>query len=473
MNNKSKREISFIFLFLICIVTRIATSIYYIEDIDSLRFALSIIDYDIAKLQPHFPGYPVFCFIAKILFLITNSLGITFSIIGGISVFIIIYYTLRLWCFELLLPQGIFCTALIFLNPLLWLMSNRYMPDVMGVAVTIAALYYLINNEKDNKNVFIGFFLAGLLTGVRLSYTPFLLLPMVYHFLNHKKKPYILLSFSIGCFLWFLPLIWITGIDNLYLAALKQTSGHFSEFGGTIITDANLFDRGINLIRSIWADGLGCYWVGRSWQTLLLSIPMLYFLYHGLHSMKISIMDKKYMIIVGSIIIYLIWIFFFQNVIYKSRHILPLIVFAIVVINTGVVAMVDKNKFIPNLVIGIFFLSLINITMVLVYQHKNPTSISKIKDDLINKQNINTVVSIPLINYFLKSHQVESEFLDVEDSVDIEEIKLLDRDTLLLIGSFNEKFSDNYNIISDTVYFHNIYVNRMWSEISIYQLVKK
>jgi len=192
-----------------------------------------------------------------------------------------------------------------------------------------------------------------------------------------------------------------------------------------------------------------------------------------LHSMKISIMDKKYMIIVGSIIIYLIWIFFFQNVIYKSRHILPLIVFAIVVINTGVVAMVDKNKFIPNLVIGIFFLSLINITMVLVYQHKNPTSISKIKDDLINKQNINTVVSIPLINYFLKSHQVESEFLDVEDSVDIEEIKLLDRDTLLLIGSFNEKFSDNYNIISDTVYFHNIYVNRMWSEISIYQLVKK
>jgi len=111
--------------------------------------------------------------------------------------------------------------------------------------------------------------------------------------------------------------------------------------------------------------------------------------------------------------------------------------------------------------------------MVLVYQHKNPTSISKIKDDLINKQNINTVVSIPLINYFLKSHQVESEFLDVEDSVDIEEIKLLDRDTLLLIGSFNEKFSDNYNIISDTVYFHNIYVNRMWSDISIYQLVKK
>ena len=38
------------------------STIYYIEDLDSLRFALSMIDYDVAKLQPHFPAYPVFLF---------------------------------------------------------------------------------------------------------------------------------------------------------------------------------------------------------------------------------------------------------------------------------------------------------------------------------------------------------------------------------------------------------------------------
>ena len=35
------------------------TSINYEEDIDSLRFALSLIDYNLKELRPHFPGYPV------------------------------------------------------------------------------------------------------------------------------------------------------------------------------------------------------------------------------------------------------------------------------------------------------------------------------------------------------------------------------------------------------------------------------
>ena len=57
----NKKQTYFI-LFMICIVSRIFTSIYYIEDIDSLRFALSLKEFDITRLQPHFPGYAVFYF---------------------------------------------------------------------------------------------------------------------------------------------------------------------------------------------------------------------------------------------------------------------------------------------------------------------------------------------------------------------------------------------------------------------------
>jgi len=40
-----------------CMASRLATTITYIEDPDSLRFALSVADsYDVAALQPHFPG---------------------------------------------------------------------------------------------------------------------------------------------------------------------------------------------------------------------------------------------------------------------------------------------------------------------------------------------------------------------------------------------------------------------------------
>ena len=106
----------YLLLFVACIISRVATSIYYIEDIDSLRFALSLEDYDISKLQPHFPGYPVFCFIAKILFLITGSKAASFSIIGGASVFAIILFILKISKIEINNRIGIFCSFIIFFN---------------------------------------------------------------------------------------------------------------------------------------------------------------------------------------------------------------------------------------------------------------------------------------------------------------------------------------------------------------------
>ena len=86
-----------IFLLLTCILSRALTSIYYIEDIDSLRFALSIKDYDITKLQPHFPGYLVFCFLVKAIYLVIGNMGLSFSIVGGISIFFIIYYNITIF----------------------------------------------------------------------------------------------------------------------------------------------------------------------------------------------------------------------------------------------------------------------------------------------------------------------------------------------------------------------------------------
>jgi hypothetical protein len=99
---------------MICIVSRIFTSIYYIEDIDSLRFALSLKEFDITRLQPHFPGYVVFYFFSKVINLIIDSTGISFSIVGGTSVFLIIIYTLKICRIDLNSRIGVFCSLLIF-----------------------------------------------------------------------------------------------------------------------------------------------------------------------------------------------------------------------------------------------------------------------------------------------------------------------------------------------------------------------
>ena len=145
----------------------------------------------------------------------------------------------------------------------------------------------------------------------------------------------------------------------------------------------------------------------------------------------------------------------------------------IVFLNLGIKRLRNENKLLGNILVGLYLISLCNVTYVLTSQHKKPNAISNVKDFII-KQDINySIVSIPLINFYLKSHGLKNEFLDVEDITNSEQIKGLTRDSLLIVGNFQNQFSDDYINNYDTTFYHNPYVNRMWSEIGIFNLKKK
>ena len=78
-------RVAWVVLLALCLTSRFWSAIYYIEDPDSLRFALAISDYDVAKMQPHFPAYPVFCAIAKIIYSITGRYAVAFAVLGGLA----------------------------------------------------------------------------------------------------------------------------------------------------------------------------------------------------------------------------------------------------------------------------------------------------------------------------------------------------------------------------------------------------
>ena len=462
-----------IFLFFVCLLSRVATSIFHIEDIDSLRFALSLHDFNVLKLQPHFPGYPIFIALGKFIHFMTGSMGITFSIIGGVSLFTLIIFTLKLFHIELNSISGLVCTSLLFLNPFFWLMSNRYMPDLIGLCISISSLYFLTTSANRLRLLLIGFFLVGILCGTRLSYVPLLALPIIYHLYKNRNRHFLLFSFSFGCLLWFIPFVWITGLDPLYTAGFKQTVGHFHDFGGTVITDGVWHHRIISMARSIWADGLGGFWLGRSWQTLLLTGPMAYFFYHSIINLKIKNLTQHQLLIVGSLFSYFVWVFLFQNIIHKSRHIMPLIGFFIILLNMGINRVREKNSLRGNILTGLLLLSLFNVTLVLTSQHQNPNAISSIKDSIIEKDIRYPIVSIQLINYYLKKHGIDNEFYDTESTHDVDLTKLLKTESLLLIGNFQKIFLDYYVLTYDSTYYHNPYMNRMWSEINVSSLKKK
>ena len=469
-----KNHLYLLILFFVCLFSRIFTSIYYIEDIDSLRFAFSLYDYDITKLQPHFPGYPVFCFIAKLIYVVTGSMGITVSIIGGVSVYYLIYFMLKLDNIDAASLVGLFMIFIIFFNPLVWLMSNRYMPDIMGLAIVTAILYQLIFRSKKMSSLYCGYFLSGVLAGIRLSYLPIILFPFISELIKNKNRLNLLSLFLLGIFLWLIPLIWITGFDNLWLSALNHTQGHFMDYGGSIFTEKNLSIRFFHLVESIWADGMGGYWLGRSWVTVIFSFFILILLIFGfitiINNWKF---EKSFKIIMSCILIYLLWVFLSQNIIYKSRHILPALIVLFIMLSVGYKYIVTKHSPVLYTVVLLFIFLLIQITRTLVWDHKNPSAIAQLKNDLI-KNDISTIVSTPLINYYMKSNSVSANFINIDNIVEFDgDIKTQRNESILMIGNFESLFIKDFIVKKNMSYYHNPYVNRMWSQIDTYYLIHK
>ena len=116
MMNNTRRNTWYIVFFLF-VASRLWSTIYYIEDLDSLRFALAMKDYDVTAYQPHFPAYPVFCFLSKLIYILTGHYTLAFSAVGGLSAFSVIYFLLRTANIQPNSRLGILTIVLIFFNP--------------------------------------------------------------------------------------------------------------------------------------------------------------------------------------------------------------------------------------------------------------------------------------------------------------------------------------------------------------------
>lgn len=480
-------------LFVLCVSSRLLTTIYYIEDIDSLRFALSMVEYDVGKLQPHFPAYPVFCFLAKLCFTITGRFAIAFSLIGGVSTFFIIYFALKIAKIQPNSLLGMFAIIIAFMNPLLWLMSNRYMPDVMGVACLLASFYFITTHkETDQQKVLcqttIGFLFAGILLGIRLSYIPFLLPALLLCIFNSYRLKYIIAA-TIGILVWLIPLLWFTGWNVLITVAQKQTFGHFSDFGGTVSTNYDFFLRVTKLFESLIADGFGLYWIGRHTITavsVLCLITIVTATVWKTQIMRLKIKSSNSSaiflnpIFLGCVV-YLFWIFLAQNIIYKSRHVLPIIpILALAIafccyqftqsreeITIGSKGSSMFKVFAWSIVI-LFFFCYCYVSLHTVFQHMQPTTIAQVHRYLHSKRNHTgkelTIVSVPLIKYYLASQDVSAHYITIKDEKDLEKIDGL-RTGFVVIGSpLPGKVARNKK-----TFYHNPYVNRMWSELSVYE----
>jgi 4-amino-4-deoxy-L-arabinose transferase-like glycosyltransferase len=459
------------------VASRLATRITYIEDPDSLRFALSVADeYDIAALQPHFPGYPVFWAASELFAVPTGSFSVAFALVGGLSTAGLIWALLRLWDVPLRSVEGTVLTGLVVFNPLLWLMGTRYMPDLMGTTgalATLAALFAALRASRQTATQWAvaGMAGAGLLAGLRLSYMPMVFLPVLVVLWRVDRRGTQILAGTVGVLVWLIPMIVDTGFWTLVDVAWGQTTGHFTEFGGTVQTAPDLSRRVLGMGQGLWADGLGGWWPGRHPLTIAVSLGAL-----GTGSLGArrlwqanAIRNQRVWLLAASALLYAVWIFFFQNVIHKSRHVLPLLPVLLLVLAAGGATLWRARWTSRRALLLGFSGAYAAVTLVLVTQHLTPSAIAQTKSYVerqVQTQDSVRVASVPLINDYLRAQQVEARYLSIEDSSDVHRLRTVDTGMTLVVGTYTSLL--HREPTRTNTFYHNPHVNRMWPEVTVY-----
>ncbi|MEM1055256.1 MAG: hypothetical protein AAGI52_07005 [Bacteroidota bacterium] len=475
------------------VVSRLAASIGYIEDPDSLRFALSVADtYSLATLQPHFPGYPVFWAIAKPLYLITGSVATAFALVGALATVGLIVAGLAVLRVPLASTRGAMWAGVILVCPLVWLMGTRYMPDLLGLAVALgilAAALHAMESGRIRDAARAGV-LGGLLAGLRLSYIPFVALPLVGLLLGYRvsrvrghRPPRtsrgrfagaLFGGGALGVVLWLIPLVLDTGWNHLLAAADRQTVGHFTDFGGTIQSDgAGLSERLVLTARSVWADGLGGWWPGRHPMTAVVGIALvLGLVVGGREAVRlVRLRDYARRVVtwgLPSAATYAVWIVLYQNVVHKSRHALPLIAIALCLLALGAARVWDTHGRWRPLARGMVlagFGAVAVVAVTLTAQHRQPSAIAQVTAhvrEVIEANPDAQIVTTPLVRYTLEQQGIRAPFLDATAPGALARLPEAD---LLAIGS---QIPGREATRADTFY-HNPFVNRMWAEIQVYR----
>ena len=286
-------------------------------------------------------------------------------------------------------------TAILYLiNPLCWLQAERPTSDAMGLFFVMLSTYFLyrafnpmFRNFNARNCLFFGSLALGLGLGVRLSYFPFiaLLIGILFYFylvvqsMNLKTQVilYGLMGLAAGVCAWLFPQIGYVGWRPFLQNGLSFSHGHFTEWGGSVITFGGL-ERIVCLVKSIWVYGLGGWWYDASFLRLIPSSIMVISL---LYFRKYYHFDRRGWFLGAYVIPYLLWIILGQNVA-NPRHIIPIIPIILILIAYGLCrAYGEGHKGISLLftLVLIVSMSVISFKLVIQYHTNVPAPIQSIQ----------------------------------------------------------------------------------------------
>ncbi len=226
-----------------------------LEDIDSINFALGVTDFDVAKHQPHPPGYPVFIGLGKASTAFLRSTGAASPESRGLAIWSALSGAALVFCLAALFrglgsvgprlanPRvALWATVAVVMSPLFWFTALRPLSDMTGLAAGIASQALIVSvlvGLSSPRALVWGGFLAGLAIGIRsqtvLLTMPLLILAIVMpkSGLRPPNRLAAIAALAMGVLIWAIPLIVASGGFSEYARALGSQAGE--DFSGVVM----------------------------------------------------------------------------------------------------------------------------------------------------------------------------------------------------------------------------------------------
>jgi hypothetical protein len=237
-----------------------------LEDIDSVNFALGVESFDVAKHQPHPPGYPVYIALGKAstaaVGLVAPSADRDRRAAAGLALWGLVAGTAAAWLFaELWIALGLsplvatIGGVLAVTSPLFWFTAARPLSDVPGLVAAVAAQALVARGlmqirasaaaggaRAGMRALLWGALVAGIAVGVRSQAMwlagPLLLWAAIVLIAARRVRDAAMTvgAGAIGVLLWAVPLVWASGGPRAYLGSLAFQGAQDFEGGHMLFT---------------------------------------------------------------------------------------------------------------------------------------------------------------------------------------------------------------------------------------------
>jgi hypothetical protein len=281
---------------LLALCLRLATVPPLIEHPDGTNFVKGVERYSVPAMSPHFPGYPVFIWLGKLVRLATTD---TTRALHLLSIFA---STLLLWPTGLVArdfrraaggspadgaASAFLAAGVLALSPLALTLGNQIFADPTALCLAVGMLWCcaraMAGGEHGELWLLAAAVLAGLSPGARLTYVG-LTLPFGIALLLAPAPgrrllgwpPWLLagLTFMLALCAW---LAWQIAQDGwgLLEAARTHVGGHLTVWGGSAVGDPEPLARPQRLAQTLAVSGFGAWWPGLPLHRLLSTLVLL------------------------------------------------------------------------------------------------------------------------------------------------------------------------------------------------------